>query len=182
MGLLDLIYHEPATIWKSACVNVGNDKYMIILYYYRSNKQDKSKSFYKCNIRIDTKDNWMKLRNSLIESDPAQTFTVDLIGIDDPDVDPSYMPLKFCHRVFNKVDVYRWLGSKFSESKIRKLEDFLKKEFSPMIKNQYLRKYMINNQEVDISEIDKIPCGKWFTSTKEHKTHETRKKYGTIIH
>lgn len=179
MGLLDIIYQKPATIWKSACVDVGNDMYMIILYYYRSNKQDKSKSFFKCNIRIDTVENWMKLRDSFIKTNPAQNFTIDMLGIEDPDIDAQYIPLKFSHRIFNKVDMYKWLGTKFSQTKIRTLKVFLNEEFSPRMHNQYLRKYIINNQEVDISEIDKIPCGKWFTATKEHKQ---RKTYGTIIH
>jgi hypothetical protein len=172
MDLTDSQNIQPVTIWKAANIGLGDDRFMMVVYYYRSEKSDKSKSFYKCNIRIDTKENWMKMRDGLLKDNPAQTFTTRMIGMED---DYSVIRSK---RVLNKVDFYRWLGSRFSENKIRTLDSFLNEEFTPLKKEPYLRKYLVDNQLVDISEIEKIPEGRWFSATREKKP---RKKYGNIV-
>lgn len=163
---------QSVTIWKAANVDLGDDKYMMIIYYYRSEKSDKSKSFYRCNLRIDTKENWMKLRDGLLKDNPAQTFTTSMIGI------PENYSVIRSKRALNKVDFYRWIGSRFSENKIQDLKTFLEVEFSPLKKEPYLRKYLVDGNSMDISEAKNFPEGRWFMATREKKP---RKKYGNIV-
>lgn len=172
MDLPDSSTPPPVTIRKSATIDLGNDRYMILVYYYRSEKSDKSRSFYKCSLRIDSMENWMKMRDSLLKDNPAQTFTTSMIGMEENH--------SMIHRVrpMNRTDFYRWLGSRFSERRVKTLKDFLEKEFSCVTDNSYLRKYPVEGREIDISEPGKIPEGRWFTAVREKRP---RKKYGTVV-
>ena len=158
---------------KVANVSLGDDMYMIVIYYYRSERTDRSKSFYRCSLRVDSREDWTKLREGLLKDNPARTFTTDMIGMDDVHTFLSH------GRAMNKTDFYRWLGSRFSGRNVRDLETFMEEEFSPLKAVQYLRKYRVGDEEVDISEPGKFPKGKWFTATREKKP---RKKYGTIVY
>lgn len=166
---------KPTTVSlrKTASVSLGDDRYMIVVYYYRSEKTDMTKSFYRCSLRVDSRENWMKLREGLLRDNPAATFTTDMIGMED------VHSVMWDGRTMNKTDFYRWLGSRFSGNKVRNLDAFLKEEFSPLKTVQYLRKYRVGDREVDISEPDLFPEGRWFTATREKKP---RKKYGTIVY
>lgn len=162
-----------ARIWKSATVNLGCNKYMIVMYYYHTDREDKSKAVYKCCIRIDTKENWNILIDTLVKDNPADIYKNYMLGINDNFELHS-------HRIFTKVDMYNWMKRRLSPKKIfSSKEKFLYECFKPSIPFPFFRKYLINTQEIDISETDKIPEGQWFFALKEKKP---RKPYGRIIY
>lgn len=160
-------------LWKSATVDLGNNKYMIIMYYYHTDTEDKSKSFYKCNIRIDSKENWEALRLNILNNNPAEKFKNSMIGLSDD------FEIYYARHIFTKADMYKWIGNKFSPVKIQSKDKFFSESFLPSVKFPFLRTYNINGQNVDITEIDKIPEGQWFSTFKEKKP---RKSYGRVIH
>jgi hypothetical protein len=86
--------------------------------------------------------------------------------------------LFYTNRVFNRMDMSRWIGSKISSNKIISLNEFINNHLNN-ITVPYIRKYIINNSEIDITDIDNIPKGLWFSAYKEKKP---RKKYGNLIY
>ena len=163
---------DIVVLWKSLSIKLPNDNIMIILYYYYTNRDNKKKNFYKCSFRIDTKENWINLKNNLIKTNPAEEFKMSMIDMED-----NYR-LFYTNRVFNRMDMSRWIGSKISSNKIISLNEFINNHLNN-ITVPYIRKYVINNSEIDITDIDNIPNGLWFSAYKEKKP---RKKYGNLIY
>lgn len=158
-------------LWKSVNVYLESNKYMFIIYYYRTDRDNKENNFYKCNIRIDTKENWLKLKDDLIKTNPAEHFRTSMIDMED-----DYR-LFYSNRVFNRMDMSKWIGSRFFPKKIISLDEFLKTEEDK--KEPYLKKYIINDKEIYITDYNNIPNGQWFSSIREPKK---RKPYGRIIY
>ena len=162
---------DLAIIWKSSNISLGNGLYMIVLYYFKTDREDKANNFYKCNIRIDTVDNWMKLKDDIKSINPAEHFRTSMIGLDD-----DYR-LFYSGRIFNRIDMSNWIGSRFSSKKIMSMDEFLKADEDK--KEPYLKKYNVNNEEIYISNYNDIPHGQWFSAFREPKK---RKPYGRIIY
>ena len=158
-------------LWKSVNVYLESNKYMFIIYYYRTDRANKENNFYKCNIRIDTKENWLKLKDDLIKTNPAEHFRTSMIDMEDD------YHLFYSNRVFNRMDMSKWMGSRFLPKKIISLDEFLKSEEDK--KEPYLKKYIINDKEIYITDYNNIPNGQWFSSIREPKK---RKPYGRIIY
>jgi len=167
-----ILSEDEVVLWKSANIDLGNSKHMFVVYYYHTVKGDRAKSFYKCAIRIDSKENWENLKESLIKTNPAESFKTSMIGLDD-----DYR-MFYSRHTFNKADMYKWIGTKFSPAKISTMEKFVSEELSANKVEPFLRKYNINGTEVDITEVSKIPEGQWFSTFKEKKI---RKSYGKVI-
>ena len=158
-------------LWKSANISLGNDMYMFVVYYFKTDRNNKENNFYKCNIRIDTKENWLKLKDEIKSINPAEHFKTSMLGLNDDN------RLFYSGRVFTRIDMSNWIGSRFLPNKIISLDDFLKSELNK--KEPYLKKYIIDNKEVDLSDVKNIPHGQWFSSIREPKK---RKPYGRIIY
>jgi hypothetical protein len=163
---------DVVVLWKSQNVKIDN-YFMFVIYYYYTDRDDKSNNFYKCNFRIDTKENWLKLKDDIIKTNPAEYFKTSMIGIND-----DYR-IFYTNRIYNRIDMSKWIGSRFLPSKIISLNDF--KHKIENTQEPFIQKYIINNKEVDITnlnDIDNIPKGLWFSAYREKKP---RKKYGNLI-
>ena len=159
-------------LWKSQNVKIDN-YFMFVIYYYYTDRDDKSNHFYKCNFRIDTKENWLKLKDDIIKTNPAEHFKTSMIGIND-----DYR-IFYTNRIYNRIDMSKWIGSRFLPSKIISLNDF--KHKIENTQEPFIRKYIINDKEFDITnlnDIDNIPKSLWFSAYREKKP---RKKYGNLI-
>ena len=153
--------NNTVILWKSNNIDLGDGRYMLVMYYYHTEKGDRSKSFYKCNIRIDTKENWQKLQDSLVKENPAEHFRNSMLGIDDD------YKLYYSRHTFTKADMYKWIGTKFSPTKITDMENFEKTELTVI--EPILRKYLVDGKEIDITDHKNIPSGKWFSMFKPKK-------------
>jgi len=160
---------DEVTLWKSANISLDNDRYMIVMYYYHTVKGDRAKSFYKCNIRIETRENWEKMRNDLLLENPGEALRTSMIGLDD-----DYR-IYYSRKIFNKADMSKWIGTKFSPVKTTTMERFVTEELSENVVEPFLRKYQVNGNEIDITDIQNIPEGQWFSAFKEKKTGKRRK-------
>lgn len=163
---------DVVVLWKSQNVKIDN-YFMFVIYYYYTDRDDKSNNFYKCNFRIDTKENWLKLKDDIKKINPAEHFKTSMIGIND-----DYR-IFYTNRIYNRIDMSKWIGSRFLPSKIISLNDFKYKIENTQ--EPFIRKYIINDREFDITnlnDIDNIPKGLWFSAYREKKP---RKKYGNLI-
>lgn len=163
---------DEVSLLKSATVDLGEGLYMILMYYHHSDA-DKSKSFYRCNVRVDTVDNWKNLARGLLDFDPGCEFRTFMIGLGDD------YGIYYSRKRFNKADMSKWLNDKLSIGKVKTFDRFWEDEYNGGPKENFLRAYVHEGLSYDISSPRDIPRGVWLTSDKEKRA---RKKYGTIIH
>ena len=159
-------------LWKSCNVDVGNGLYMICMYYYQTVSGQYGKGMYKCAIRIDTRDSWGSIGESLHTDNPASPYINSSIGIDDD------LMLHYSGHVMTRADMWRWLVQKFNKKKIWSLKKFSVDEFKR--NNHFLREYVIDGNKVDILDIENIPRGRWFTAIREKAPR--KKKENRIIY
>lgn len=169
---MNQIPKNTITILKTANISFREDKYLFAVYYYHSNKHDKNKSFYRCSIKLDYIDNWKKNIDSLLLSSPAEYFKTSMLGFD-----IDYYMIQ-SHKLFNKADTHRWLNTKLFNREPLSLSEFINTNFNSNKKETFIRKYLINGKYVDITEIDNIPIGIWYSETYEKKP---RKSYGRFV-
>lgn len=166
--------NDLVKLWKATMVELPDSDYMFVVYYWFRNRNNRKESFYKCNIKIDSFENWEETRCRLLEKAPADYFRTSMIGMED-----DYM-FFVKSRCLNKADFSRWIGTKFSKTKIISLKDFIEVELKK--DNPYLNKYNIGGNEVDLSDpeaVKLIPKGLWFSTLRE-KVY--KKTYGRIIY
>lgn len=157
---------RTAVLWKSCNVDVGNGLYMICMYYYQTISGQYGKGLYKCAIRIDSKEGWESLRETLHMDNPAAPYLNSSVGIDDD------LMLHYSGHVMTRADMWRWFGQKFNTKKIWSLKKFSTEEFRRS--DHFLRDYVIDGNRVDILDVERIPRGKWFTSIKEKAPRKKR--------
>ena len=157
---------RTAVLWKSCNVDVGNGLYMICMYYYRTVRGQYGRGTYKCAIRIDTRDGWESLRESLHADSPASPYVNSSIGIDDD------LMLHYSGHVMTRVDMWRWFGQKFNGKRVWSLERFSTEEFRRSI--HFPRDYSIGGKTVDILDVGSIPRGRWFTAIREKAPRKKR--------
>lgn len=162
--------NDIVVLWKTANVKIDN-YFMFVIYYYYTNRKNKKENFYRCNIKIDTKENWLKLSEEIRKTNPAEFARTSMLGLDD-----NYRII-YSNRLFTRIDISKWIGSRFSDNRIITLDEL--KSNIENTKEPFPRTYEINGNEIDILETDSIPKGLWFSAYREKKK---RKKYGRIIY
>lgn len=159
---------NEATLLKSASINLGEERFMLVLFYYKGSSYDRSKNLYRCCLRIDSKKNWMRIANDLRFENPAEPFNTSMIGLPD-----SF--LLYHHRRYIKSDMARWLRKRFFKFNFTTMEKFVGKAMKTITSHPFLLFYDIDGELVHISDISRIPEGKWFVAKKIPRKKRTNK-------
>lgn len=159
---------DEATLLKSASIDLGGDRFMLVLFYYKGSSYDRSKNIYRCCLRIDTKKNWMRTANDLRFENPAEPFNTSMLGLPD-----SF--LLYHHRRYIKSDMARWLRKRFFKTKKTTMEKFLKNVLKTRTSYPFLLVYDVDGETVHISDVGKIPEGRWFVAKKTPKAKRLNK-------
>ena len=171
---------DLATLLKSDAVEVEGKILLVMYYYHREYQEDsngrkrglKERNFHRCACRMDTKEGWDSLADSISSEDPAAPFTLDRLGI------PSDMRLKG-DRIWTRANAAKWLKMKTSGNKIHTLDEFLngrktttgRKKGTRLpgafeTKTPYLRTYEHGGNEYELRSPYDFPVGEWMVSTR----------------